>query len=102
VQYFLLWSCFTIPNCCRKLSVTDDLESPSTGRNTLVVVREGAVPKMTLESNELQLLQDIPEFKVFSPPSFSFDFNDVVIGQVWQLYRKMIKIAIKSHFELNG
>lgn len=36
----------------------------SSSKNTLVVVRDGAVPKMTLDSNEVQLLSDIPEFKV--------------------------------------
>ena len=50
--------------------ISDENGSPidslgtASGRSTLVVVRDGAVPKMTLESNDLQLLHDIPEFKV--------------------------------------
>ncbi|XP_067951223.1 BLOC-1-related complex subunit 5-like [Watersipora subatra] len=41
----------------------ENLSKDEDGKSTLVVVRDGAVPKMTLDSNELQLLRDIPEFK---------------------------------------
>lgn len=43
--------------------LVDDEPSPGS-KGSIVVVRDRAAPKMTLESNELQLLHDIPEFKV--------------------------------------
>lgn len=56
----MLWYC-----CCYKVTgyLLDD-DASSGNKGSIVVVRDRATPKMTLNSNELQLLQDIPEFKV--------------------------------------